>query len=89
MGRTKLNGLLSPFLKWVRLRNVSKFIGKNKSILDAGCDDARLLNFIKNIKHYTGVDSNREVIEQNRKRFEKHEKEAVCKLDQQINNKTT
>ena len=54
-------------------RNVSKFIGKNKSILDAGCDDARLSNFIKNIKHYTGVDSNREVIEQNRKRFEKHD----------------
>jgi 2-polyprenyl-3-methyl-5-hydroxy-6-metoxy-1,4-benzoquinol methylase len=71
MKKTKLRGLLSPFLKKIRLKKIVKFIGKNKTILDIGCDDASLLEFIRSVKHYTGIDLNHKVIEQNKKRFGK------------------
>ena len=65
MSTTKLKGKLSPWLRNIRLKKVAEYIEHNKTILDLGCDDASLLNFIT-CKHYTGIDNNKDLIEENK-----------------------
>jgi len=64
MATTKLKGKLSPWLKDKRMKKVSQFIDNNKKVIDIGCDDAALLNYVS-VKHYTGIDNNNDIIREN------------------------
>ena len=55
-------GLLSPLLKNWRIKKVSKWIS-GKRILDCGCGDGVLLDVIGEDTDYTGIDINREHID--------------------------
>jgi 2-polyprenyl-3-methyl-5-hydroxy-6-metoxy-1,4-benzoquinol methylase len=81
MTKTKLRGLLSPLLRRLRIREVARFVGENKKILDAGCDDASLINSIKKIKHYTGIDINKKLIEQNISKYAKYKNIEFKQVD--------
>jgi len=67
--KTKLKGILSPLLQHIRLKKISKIIKNDKSILDLGCDNARLIDSLKSYSHYVGIDNNPEQIEENKTKY--------------------
>lgn len=66
-------GILSPFLQKKRFVAIQKFLKKIKyqRILDYGCGDGKLIKFLKKNVKYTGLDINRELIINNKKRYPK------------------
>jgi len=64
-----LNGILSPFLKHLRIKKIIKYIKPNSNILDIGCDEAYILKFIKGFNYYLGIDINSKIIEYNKTKF--------------------
>ena len=63
---SQIKGFFSPVLEKIRLKKVAKYINKDKkatsNILDLGCGDGRVLDFINPLYTYIGIDSDQENI---------------------------
>jgi len=65
-------GLFSLFLQYKRLKKVANYIKeKNTKILDIGCGNGYLLNFLSGFKEYTGIDKDKKLIELNKREKQK------------------
>lgn len=67
--RPGLDGLLSGYLKEMRLRQVLPFIPASANVLDVGCDDAALLERLPAFASYVGLDPSPAAIARDRQRF--------------------
>ncbi len=76
-----LNGILSPFLKHLRIKKIIKHIKPNSNILDIGCDEAYILKFIKEFNYYLGIDINPEIIEYNKTKFKEMKNVDFSNMD--------
>ncbi len=79
--KTTLNGILSPLLKYIRIKKILKYIDKDASILDIGCDEAYILKYINNYNCYLGIDINSEIIKYNKIKYSKMKKISFYSMD--------
>ncbi len=69
----QLTGLCSPWLDYLRLRHVVRYIPQGSSILEVGCGRAGILRYRHHHPRYVGPDIIPEIIERDRSRYPQYE----------------
>jgi 2-polyprenyl-3-methyl-5-hydroxy-6-metoxy-1,4-benzoquinol methylase len=69
----QVGGHLSPFLEKQRLEHAMPYMIDARSILDIGCGRAKVLEYVKQVETYVGVDLLETVLEGNRARYPQHQ----------------
>jgi 2-polyprenyl-3-methyl-5-hydroxy-6-metoxy-1,4-benzoquinol methylase len=77
-GSSNLDGILSLYLKKKRMQMILPFIPPGANILDIGCDNGSLLEYLPTCEFYLGLDSQESIISRNKQQNKQANISFVC-----------